>query len=146
MPASGTVPGLQAQATVYQIKPDGTRTIVASSVNSTGGGGDTQAEYVTFILDIPIDVAERDAAIRDYISEMARAAAAATISPPPAMAGTLQAGGAAAFVPLFRQHRAGRFHVECRVIDAGQPVANGAAELEVLFKGRFFDEPAFRVK
>jgi hypothetical protein len=146
MPASGTLQGLQAQATVYQIKPDGTRTIVASSVNSTGGGGDTQAEYIAFILDIPIDVAERDAAIRDYIAEVARAAAASTNERERAMAATLQANGAAAFVPLFRQHRAGRFHVECRVIDNGQQVASGASELEVLFTGRFFDQPSFRVK
>lgn len=146
VPAPGALQGLRAEATVNQIAPDGSRTIVPSSVNATGGGGDTRAEYVEFVLDIPIDASERDAAIKDYVSEIARAAAASTNERERAMAATLQATGASTFAPLFRQHRVGRFEVECRVIDGGRPVASGTGEFELLFKGRFFDQPGFRAK
>ena len=146
VPASGTLQGLRAEATVHQIGADGTRTIVPSSVNATGSGADTRAEYVAFFLDIPIDTAERDAAIKDYVAEVARAAAASTNERERASVAALQASGASAFAALFRQHRVGRFLVDCRVIDDGRQVASGPAEFEVLFKGRFFDQPGFRVK
>jgi hypothetical protein len=131
MPASKVLQGLKAEATVYQIAPDGARTIVASSVHPTGGGGDAQSERVTFTLDVPIDTAERDAAIKAYIAGIGGAAAAV----PPST-----------FVPLFRQHRVGRYRVDCRLLDEGRQLAASSAEFEVLFKGRFFDQPGFRAK
>jgi hypothetical protein len=145
-PASKVLQGLKAEATVYQIAPDGTRAIVPSSVNNTGGGGDTQSERVTFILDVPIDTAERDTAIKDYVSEITRAAGASLNERERAMIATLQAGGSSPFLALFRQHRVGRYRVDCRVLDEGRQVAASSAEFEVLFKGRFFDQPGFREK
>jgi hypothetical protein len=117
---------------------------VPSKVNTTGGGGDTQSEYVSFVLDVPIDAAERDAAIKDYVSEITRAAGASLNERERAMMATLQAGGSSPFAALFRQHRVGRYRVDCRLLDEGRQVAASSAEFEVLFKGRYFDQPGFR--
>lgn len=146
VPAGGVLQSLGVEATVYQIAADGTRTLVPSSVNSTGAGADTESEYVSFTLEIPIAPSERDAAVRDYVAELVRAAASSTSERERAMASTLQATGGSAFAQMFRQHRTGRFAVDCRVLDGGRPVATASGEFEVLFKGRFFDQAAFRVK
>jgi hypothetical protein len=145
MPSSGVLGGQRVEATVYQ-EAGGVRTIVPSAVNLSGGGGDAQSEYVAFTLDIPIESQERDAAIRDYLTAVARAAASSTNERERAIAATVQSTAASALAPMFRQHRVGRFHVECRVLDDGRQVAVGSGDFEILFKGRFFDQEAFRQK
>jgi hypothetical protein len=146
MPSSGVLGGQRVEATVYQEAASGVRTIVPSAVTLSGGGGDAQSEYVAFTLDIPIESEERDAAIRDYLTAVARAAASSTNERERAMAATVQSTAASALAPMFRQHRVGRFHVECRVLDDGRQVAVGSGDFEILFKGRFFDQEAFRQK
>jgi hypothetical protein len=49
-----------------------------------------------------------------------------------------------AMVPSFRQHRLGRFQVDCNVLDAGKVIARGRADFEVVFKGNFFEQPQFQ--
>src|SRR5262249_40657781 len=111
VPAGGALLGLRVEATVRQIVPNGGRTIVTSTVNMTGGGGDLRSEYVTFTLDIPIDAAERDAAIRDYVESLERAAASSTNERERLQAAMLQRMGSSAFASMFRQHRVGRFQI-----------------------------------
>ena len=66
------VQGLSAAVTVYQVSQAGTRIVVPATVNVSGGGGDRTTESVWFDLDIPLETLERDAAIRQYIEELAR--------------------------------------------------------------------------
>jgi hypothetical protein len=143
-PKAGTVQyGLKAEATVYEVSPDGARSMVPSAVNVSGGGGDSQSEYVSFYLDVPIDSTERDAAIRTYLAKIA---ASATNEHQREMARGLQKMDPRTLAPMFRQQRVGRFQVDCRVLDQGRVVGIGRVDLEVLFKGRFFDQPEFDKK
>jgi hypothetical protein len=59
------------------------------------------------------------------------------------LAPILKGMGPEAFTQIFRQHRVGRFQVECRVFDEGRLLGIGHVDLEILFKGRFFDQDAF---
>lgn len=144
MPPSGVLEGLKADVTVYQVSPAGTRTVVPASITVFGGGGDPTTESVRFDLRIPVETAERDAAIRDYIAEVARKAGASADPRERAMAAAVAAMKPEALVALFRQHRVGSFRVECRVLDGDRVVGAGEVALEVLFKGRFFDQEGFR--
>ena len=129
---------------VYQVSPAGTRTVVPAAVNVSGGGGDQTTESVWFDLSIPVESSERDAAIREYIAELAGLAGASPDSRERAMAPTVAAMKPETFVGLFRQHRIGSFRVECRVLDGDRLLGIGEVALEVLFKGRFFDQEGFR--
>jgi hypothetical protein len=131
-PASGEgLYALQAEATVYSVSPKGEKSIVSSSVKMSGGGDDEKSDWTEFWLDIPIDATERAAETLRYLTDIG-------VGP------GLQEKGAQAFAGIFRQHRVGTFQVECRVLDQGRLLGVGRADLEVLFKGNFFDQDAFR--
>jgi len=134
--------------TVYQISPSGVRSIVPSRLNCCGGGGggDSESEYVGFVVDIPVDPSERDAAIRKYLSDLASSAASSPNEKEREQGRLLQKMGPSALAPIFRQLRVGRFQVDCRVLDEGRVIGMGRAQLDVLFKGRFFDQDVFRKK
>jgi hypothetical protein len=144
LPPSGVLQGLKADARVYQVSPTGARTVVPASVNVSGGGGDQATESVWFDLNIPVEIAERDAAIRDYLSDLSDRAGASLDGRDRALAPAIAAMKPEVFVGLFRQHRIGSFRVECLVLDGDRLVGTGAVALDVLFKGRFFDQEAFR--
>jgi hypothetical protein len=101
-----------------------------------------------FTIDIPIDAAERDAAIGEYVSDLRQQAVALQNEAERAAALRLldAARNPALLVPFFRQHRAGLFGIECRVLDEGRVLGVARTALEVVFKGRFFDQEAFRRK
>ena len=105
-------------------------------------------EETHFTIDIPIEAAERDAAIGEYLSDLKQHVVALPNEVERAAALRLldAARNPVLFVSLFRQHRAGLFEIECRVLDEGRVQGVGRATLEVLFKGRFFDQEAFRRK
>ena len=136
--------GLKADVRVYQLSPTGARTVVPASVNVSGGGGNQTTESVWFDLSIPVESAERDAAIRDYITDLTARAGGSPDGRDRALAPAVAAMKPDVFVGLFRQHRIGLFRVECRVLDGDRLLGIGAVALEVLFKGRFFDQEAFR--
>ena len=133
LPRTGRLEGLKADVTVYQISGAGSRTIVPSRVIQSGGGGDASTEYAGFVLDIPVDPSERDAAIGEFL---------ARLGPAPSDDRTRMARGAVA--QMFRQHRTGLFRVECRVLDEARVVGVAGVDVEVVFKGRFFDQDQFR--
>jgi hypothetical protein len=144
---SGTVQhSLKVDATVYQVSPSGVRSIVPSRVSVSGSGGNSESEYVNFGVDIPVDPSERDAAIRKYLSDLASSAASSPNQKEREQGRLLQKMGPQALTPIFRQHRVGRFQVDCRVLDEGRVIGMGRADLDVLFKGRFFDQDEFRRK
>jgi len=138
--------GLKVDATVYQVSPSGVRSIVPSRVDVSGSGGDSESEYVSFYVDIPVDPSDRDSAIRKYLSDLASSAASSPDEKERKQGRLLQKMGPQALTPIFRQHRVGRFQVDCRVLDEGRVIGMGRADLDVLFKGRFFDQDVFRKK
>jgi hypothetical protein len=148
-PAIGQVRyGLDVDVSVYDLGANRARKAVTATVNRSGSGLQRGMEEAHFTIDIPIDSAERDTAIREYISDVMRQAASSPNEAERAAALHLQdaAKNPQYFVSLFRQHRAGLFEIECRVLDEGRVLGVGRATLEVLFKGRFFDQEAFRKK
>jgi len=150
MPPSHTLLGLKAEITVRQIGADGAKTVVPAKANVSGGGGDATTETVYFQVDIPVDAAERDAAIREYLTATAAAAAASTNEFERAQAVTLQklaeAGSAGpVFEQMYSQQRVGSFEIECRALDGDRAIVTGRVNVDVLFKGRFFDQDGFRI-
>ncbi len=117
-----------------------------SRVDVSGSGGDSESEYVSFYVDIPVDPSDRDSAIRKYLSDLASSAASSPDEKERKQGRLLQKMGPQALTPIFRQHRVGRFQVDCRVLDEGRVIGMGRADLDVLFKGRFFDQDVFRKK
>ena len=144
-PTSGVQHGLKVQAATYSIASDGRRVVVPSSVQGSGGGGDAKSERATFYIDIPIDPSERDAVIRRYVADVAQMAASSPKDRDRDLAPMLQSSLAVdSMRALFRQHRVGRYTVLCRIMDGSDLVAEASADLEVVFKGNFFEQDAFR--
>jgi hypothetical protein len=105
-------------------------------------------EETHFTIDILMEAAERDAAIGEYVSDLRQQAA--TLPNEVERAAVLRlldaARNPALLVPFFRQRRAGLFGIECRVLDEGRVLGVARTTLEVVFKGRVFDQEAFRKK
>jgi hypothetical protein len=139
--SSKTQFGLRADAKVYELLPNGTQTSVPSGINLSGGGGDEKSEYVNFYVDIPMEPSERDAVIREYLAALGRSANDENSRH---QADLLQKMDPEVFAHYFRQHRVGRFRVNCRVLDEGRVFAVGRVDLEVVFKGNLSDLPTLR--
>jgi hypothetical protein len=119
---------------------------VPSTLNLSGNGGDSKSEHVNFYVEIPIDASEKDAEIREWMSDVARSAASSTDEKERDRAPLFQKLSPQVFASVIRQHRVGRFQVDCSVLDEGKVIAVGHADLEVVFRGRAVDQPAFRNK
>jgi len=139
MPPSGQQHLLTVEAVVYQLSERDARILVPSQVMKSGGGADLQSESVYFYLDIPIEDAERDAAIRAFIADLARQAASSPNEAERAQATRLAGMDPRGLAQTVRQHRVGRFRVEFRILDESRPVDAVTLDLEVIFKGTFFD-------
>lgn len=147
LPAIGNQGLHTVEATVYQLSASGSRTLVRSAVAPSGGGADQQTEWVSFSLSIPIDDAERDAAVARYLDQLVTTLASSSNAQERAEADRLRSLGprgidqlAVGFRQLFQQHRAGRFHMDVRLLDGGRVVNTGGVDFEVVFNGSFFDE------
>jgi len=140
LPQSGQQGLLKVEAVVYQIAEQGARTRVPSQVTASGGGADLQEESIYFYLDIPIDDAERDAATRAFLADLTRRAASSPNETERAQAARLQGMDPRMLGQMVRQHRVGRFRVEFRMLDDAQLVGVATLDLEVVFKGTFFDQ------
>jgi len=127
--------GLKAAATTYKISADGTRHLVPSEVNVSGGGSIGTKEWVDFYINIPLDRAERDAEIRRYLSYLQGSVEDEQFQEHLRL---LQKNPQAA-AAIVSQYRVGRFQVGCRVLDGNHVIGVGRADLEVLFKGHFSD-------
>lgn len=153
LPTTGSQGLLTVEATVYQLSASGSRMLVRSAVAPSGGGGDQQTEWVNFSLDIPIDDAERDAAVTRYIDQFVATLASSSNALERAEAERLRSLGsrgtdqlALGFRQMFQQHRAGRFHMDVRLLDGGRVVNTGGFDFEVVFKGSFFEEYGRRTR
>jgi hypothetical protein len=156
---------LRLKTVAYQIGEDGKKNIVPSFSNVSGGSscgppqisGDCVEESLDWYLNIPIDVADAIAELREVDKKLD-----AERSPTPE---ERQVGEQhirelenhpEELAEIVRQYRPGHFVVECRVMapadrtsgteidkpdpDADRLWAVGHVELEILFKGRAFDK------
>ena len=135
---------LTAAAKVFEIAGDGTKRAVPSNVRVSGDGQNLDMEYVNFYVDVPIDVGERDAAIRAWMARVVRAAEQSGDPNERNQAQLVQKISPSTFAATFRQHRVGRFQAECQVLDGAKALAHGRVDFEVIFKGNFFDQPQFK--
>ena len=146
-PDSGVRHGLSAEVTVETLSGGAVPAEVPSSIVESGGGADTRSEWVSFTLEIPIDPAERDAAIRDYMDEVIAEAAASADPDAQALSSALQDGrtnASRALAQGFLQHRVGSFRVQCRVLDEGEVIGTSSIDLDVVFRGGFFEQEQYR--
>ena len=124
---------LKIATIAYQILPDGSKKLVASETNQSGGSYGAEEESVFFHFHIPLEPAERDA-------EANRILAVVEKSMPPAQISEVSHQRALERARvLVGQHRVGHFQVKCRILDGDRVMGVGVVELEVLFKGRVSD-------
>jgi hypothetical protein len=124
---------LKVATVAYQISPDGSKKLVPSEVNQTGGGYDTETESVFFDAHIPLETTERDDEARRFVARIEKSMAPEQITEE----------GHQHMLKRAREfvdpHRVGHFQLECRVLDGDRIIGVGVVELEVLFKGRVSD-------
>jgi hypothetical protein len=126
---------LKVVTVASQISVDGSKKPVPSEVHPTGGGfgSDPEKEWVDFYVHIPLEPAERDAEVEEYLAKLEKSMPAQKITE----AARRQALDR--IRELVSQHRVGHFQVECRILDGDRVIGIGVVEVEVLFKGRFSD-------
>ena len=124
---------LKVATVAYQISPDGSKKLVPSEVNQTGGGYDTETESVFFDAHIPLETTERDDEARRFVARIEKSMAPEQITEE---SHQQMLKRVREFVD---PHRVGHFQLECRVLDGDRIIGVGVVELEVLFKGRVSD-------
>ena len=137
--------GLRAATTVYQISADGTRSVVPSEVNVSGGGSSASdaTAWVDFYINIPLDPAERDAEIIRFLDNLEKLAT--DDHTPEQDRQQLHERvlrlrmNPEAWAVMVSRYRVGRFQVDCRVLDEDRVIGVGHVDLEVLFKGHYSD-------
>jgi hypothetical protein len=117
----------------YQIFPDGSKKLVPSETNQTGGGSDAEGESVFFHVHIPLEPAERDAEANRFLAKVEKS------MPPEQITEEFHQRALERLREFVYQHRVGHFEVECRILDGDRVMGVAVVELEVLFKGRFSD-------
>jgi hypothetical protein len=124
---------LKVATVAYQISPDGSKKLVPSEVNQTGGGYDTETESVFFDAHIPLETTERDDEARRFLAKIEKSVAPEEITEE----------GHQRMLEWAREvvnpERVGHFQLKCRVLDGDRIIGVGVIELEVLFKGRVSD-------
>jgi hypothetical protein len=139
---------LRLKTVTYQIGDDGTKTVVSSFSNVTGGSdcgppqisGQCDEASLFWYLNIPIDPTEAIAAIREFERKLD---VDRTLSPEQRQQAEDHIRDLEKhpdeLAEIVRQYRPGHFLIECRIMDGDRLWAVGHVELEILFKGRAFD-------
>lgn len=120
-------------ASIAYIFSDGGKKRVPSEVHQVGGGSGPDTEWVSFYLHIPLERAERDVEARRLLAKIENSMA------PDQITQEAQRRMLDRIRELVYQHRAGKFRVECRILDGDRVLGIGVIEFEVLFKDRFSD-------
>jgi hypothetical protein len=139
---------LRLKTVAYQIGDDGTKTVVPSFSNVTGGSdcgpfqisGECNEASLLWYLNIPIDPTEAIAEIREFDRKL-------DVERTPSPEQRKQAEDHIRdlekdpdeLAEIVRQYRPGHFLIECRIMDGDRLWAVGHVELEIVFKGRAFD-------
>ena len=104
-----------------------------SETNQTGGSYATEVESVFFQFHIPLEPAERDAEASRILAKIEKS------MPSEQVTEEAHQRALERLREFVRQHRVGHFEVECRILDGNRVMGVAVIELEVLFKGRYFD-------
>jgi hypothetical protein len=131
--ADGSLRRLKIATVAHQILLDGSKRLVSSETNQTGGGYGTEVESVYFDFHIPLESAERDAEADRIVAMVEKAMPSEQVTEE---FHKLALERSRKFVG---EHRVGHFQVECRVLDGDRVIGVSVVELEVLFKGHFSD-------
>jgi hypothetical protein len=125
---------LKIATVAYQVLPDGSKKLIPSETNQTGGGSyATEVEWVFLHFHIPLEPAERDAEVNRLLAKMEKSMPAEQVTKEEHQRALER------LRELVYQHRVGHFEVECRILDGDRVTGVAVVELEVLFKGRFSD-------
>ena len=124
---------LKIATVAYQVLPDGSKKLVPSETNQTGGSYATEVESVLFHFHIPLEPAERDAEANRLLAKMEKS------MPSDQVTEEAHQRALERLREFVYQHRVGHFEVECRILDGDRVMSVAVVELEVLFKGRFSD-------
>ena len=128
--------GLGVHTNAYEISPNGERKLVPSEVKVPGSGREGEAEWVEFLMLIPLDAKELDAEARRYYAKVLEALS-------PEQRAQVKADDEQKALenlrPMIAQSRVGHFRVECQVLDGDRVAGSDFIEMEVVFKGRISD-------
>ena len=132
--------GLQVRTTAYELHADGTRTVVPSDVNISGGGragfaSAPEPEWVNFSVYILLEPALRDEEVRKELAWLEEGMKPEKLSDADKKRGTERLR----YALERKQHRVGHFQLRCSVTDGSRVLGVGTVELEVLYKGRATD-------
>jgi len=130
--------GLKIATKAYQILADGSEKLVSSETNVTGGGRGYAPvppgwEGADFYLHIPLEPSEQEAEIERFWKKTKDKL------PPKFQTEEARRKAFERLQQFVYQHRAGRFRLECRVMDGDQVLGIGTVQFEIVFKGRFSD-------
>jgi hypothetical protein len=124
---------LKIATVAYQVLPDGSKKLVPSETNQTGGSYATEVESVYFHFHIPLEPAERDAEANRIVALIEKT------MPSEQVTEEFHQRVLERSRKLVGEHRIGHFQVECRILDGDRVMGVAFVELEVLFKGHFSD-------
>jgi hypothetical protein len=117
----------------HQVLSDGSKKLVPSEAEQTGGGSDTDSESIYFHVHIPLEPAERDAEATRYLAKLEKS------MPSQETTEEVHQRALERVREFVYQHRIGHFQIECRILNGDRVMGVAVVELEVLFKGRFSD-------
>lgn len=127
---------LKIATVAYQVLADGSKKLVPSETNQSGGSHATDMESVFFHLHIPLEPAELDQEANRLLSKVEQLMPTEHVTEETHQRALLRIRG------FIGQHRVGHFQVECRILNGDRVMGLAIVELEVLFKGRFSDTPS----
>lgn len=121
---------LKIATVAYELFPDGSKKLVPSETNQTGGSSTSEPELIYFHLHIPLEPPERDAEAKRLLAKMEKSMPSEQVT---------EESHQRALKRLREFVYQGHFEVECRIMDGDRVVGVAIVELEILFKGRFSD-------
>lgn len=124
---------LKIETVAYQVFPDGSKKLVPSETNQTGGSSTSEPELVYFHLHIPLEPAERDVEVNRLLAKIEKSMPSEQVTEESHQRALKR------LRELVYQHRVGHFEVECRILDGDRVIGVAIVELEILFQGRFSD-------
>jgi hypothetical protein len=124
---------LKITTVAYQVLPDGSKKLVPSETNQSGGSYAAEVESVYFHFHIPLEPAERDAEANRLLAKVEKS------MPSDQVTEETHQRYLERIREFIGQHRVGHFQVECRILNGDRVMGVAVVELEILFKGRVSD-------
>lgn len=139
----GPIPSDRPRVLIRAFRPDDQKWYPVE-VSSLGGGQRLQTQYLSLMIEIPFDEAERQRAMKDYLRKGLEWAAREGL---PRMPKEYYDDPPTAYLDMiYVQNRVGNFEIHCSLIDAqGNSLEAKPLELEIRSDGSFFDQPGLKI-